>query len=133
MESQEEEMLKEGWAHCELPGGRTREEAEGDHPIPTDLPAALGLGADAVPEVGQRAGRQVAWMWQELADCRRHSSSREQGWGQGAQIPPAPAGHRVCPVIQGSGGISRPDQQPPSGRTLATWELQEVDTEQKRH
>ena len=44
-------MLKEGWACRKPPEGRTREETGDDHPSPTDLPAALGLGADAALEV----------------------------------------------------------------------------------
>lgn len=44
-------MLKEGWARREPPEGRTKEEAGGDHPSLTDLPAALSLGADAALEV----------------------------------------------------------------------------------
>lgn len=47
MESPTEEMFKDGWPCWEPPGGRTREEAEGDPPSPTDVPVALGSGADA--------------------------------------------------------------------------------------
>lgn len=109
-------MLKAGWARCEPPGGRTREEAGGDHPSPADLPAALGLGAEVALE--------VEW---ELAGWRRQSSSGEQGWGLGARSRPAPAARPVYRVIHNS-GASSPHQQPPLGRTLATWDLQEVDS-----
>lgn len=71
-------MLKAGWARCELPGGRTREEAGGDHPSPADLPAALGLGAEAALEVER-----------ELAGWRRQVpvESRGGGWEPGAVQP----------------------------------------------
>lgn len=67
-------------------------------------------------------------MWQELAGWRRYISSRDSKGGGWEPGPPQPQ--------QGAsfaGGASRLHQQLQLGRTLATWEVQEVDNEQKRH
>lgn len=88
-----------------------REEAEGGHPSPADLPAAqCSLNAYAGLKVEHRAGRQVEWMRLELADWRRHVSSRGSkggGWEPGALQPPQGAPY--------AGGATRPYQQLRSG------------------
>lgn len=78
----------------------------------------------------QRAGRQAGWGGRSGQTGEDTFLVERAGLGAGIPDPFSPVGRPVClPVVPAAPTSSGW----PSGKTLATWELQEVDIEQKRH